>query len=476
MPQTSPLELDHATMQRLGRRVADLVAAHLATLRDRPIRRTLPTEQLATLLASPAPKQGRDFEQLLGYLENQVFPYHQSEPHPGYLAFVQGCPTFPAVMGDWLATGFNFFAGAWAVSPGPNALELLVLEWFRQWLGCPAETGGLLTSGGSAATLTAVIAARHAVVQDDPSRIARLVLYTSEQAHSSVIRAGWIAGVARKQVRLLPVDDQWRLKPDALATAVAEDRRAGLLPLMVVATAGTTNTGAVDPLPALAAYCRDERLWLHADAAYGGFTALASRGKQSLAGIELADSVTLDPHKFLAVPFECGCLLVREVRRLEEAFRIYPEYLKDHEPKAGEVNFADRSEQLTRYARALKVWLGVSYYGTEALGAAITEAIARAEYAEEIVRKSPDLEVMAPARLGILCFRAHPRGWESGEPLDDLNRRVMARVNDGGQYLISSTRLKGAFSLRICTPGFRTTRADIEAVLGQVVAAAQRET
>jgi len=463
-------------MQRLGRRIADLVAAHLATLRDRPIRRILPPEHLAALLASPSPRQGRDFEQLLTYLEHQVFPYHASEPNPGYLAFVQGCPTFPAVMGDWLAAGFNFFSGAWAVSPGPNALELLVLEWFRQWLGCPEGTGGLLTSGGSAATLTAVIAARHAVVGDDPSRIPRLVLYTSEQAHSSVIRAAWIAGVSRKQVRLLPVDDQWRMDPERLFAAIAADRAAGLLPLMVVGTAGTTNTGSVDPLPALARLCAAEQLWLHVDAAYGGFAALAPKGKQSLAGIELADSVTLDPHKFLAVPFECGCLLVREVRRLEEAFRIYPDYLKDHEPKSGEVNFADRGEQLTRYARAIKVWLGVSFYGTEALGAAITEAIARAEYAEQIVRKSPELEVMAPARLGILCFRAHPRGWESGERLDDLNRRVMARVNDGGQYLISSTRLKGEFSLRICTPGFRTTRADIEAVLGQVVAAAQRET
>jgi glutamate/tyrosine decarboxylase-like PLP-dependent enzyme len=475
MPPTSPLELDQATMQRLGRRVADLVAAHLAGLRDQPIRIPLPPDQLSALLASPPPQQGRDFDGLLALLQTRVFPYHQREPHPGYLAFVQGCPTFPAVLGDWLATGFNFFAGAWAVSPGPNALEVLVLDWFRQWLGCPPGTSGLLTSGGSAATLTAVIAARHAVVGEDPSRIPRLVLYTSEQAHSSVIRAAWIAGVSRKQVRLLPVDDQWRMEPGSLSAAIAADRAAGLLPLMVVGTAGTTNTGSVDPLPALARLCAAEQLWLHVDAAYGGFTALTPKGKQSLAGIELADSVTLDPHKFLAVPFECGCLLVRDPRRLEEAFRIYPDYLKDHEPRSGEVNFADRGEQLTRYARAIKVWLGVSYYGTEALGGAIAEAIARAEYAEEIVRKSPELEVMAPARLGILCFRAHPSGWEPGDALDDFNRRVLERVNQGGQYLLSSTRLKGAFSLRICTPGFRTTRADMEAVLAQVVAATRRE-
>lgn len=462
-------------MQRLGHRVADLVADHLATLREQPTRRPLPPELLAALLAASPPQQGRDFEELLDALQRDVFPYHTREPHPGFLAYVPSCSSFPGVLGDWLATGFNFFAGIWAVAPGPNALELLVLEWFRQWLGCPPGTSGLLTSGGSAATLTAVVAARHAAVGGDPSRISRLVLYTSEQAHSSVTRAAWIAGLPRTAVRIIGVDDEWRMRPDRLASAVQDDREAGLLPLMVVAAAGATNTGAVDPLPRIAELCRREGLWLHVDAAYGGFAALAPRTRPALEGIELADSITLDPHKWLFVPFECGCLLVREPRRLEEAFRIVPEYLKDVGATGQEVNFTDRGEQLSRYSRALKVWLTVNYYGTAAIGAAIQAGIERAEYAERLMRRRPGFEIMAPARLGILCFRVRPSGVDDPEALDRVNAAVLDRVNRDARFFLSATRLQGALALRICTPGFRTTTEDMDGVVDQVAQALAEE-
>jgi glutamate/tyrosine decarboxylase-like PLP-dependent enzyme len=467
----SSLDLDLPTMRRLGYRVTDLVANHLASLREQPTNLPLPPETLQALLGSPAPEQGRELEALLATLEAQVLPYHTREPHPGFMAYVQSCSSFPAVLGDWLATGFNFFTGVWSVAPGPNALELLVLQWFRQWLGMPAGTSGLLTTGGSAATLTATIAARHAVAGEDASKISQLTLYTSEQAHSSVIRAAWIAGLSRSLVRLLPVDEAWQLRPDALAAAIADDRARGLLPAMLVAAAGTTNTGAVDPLPALAELCSTQGIWLHVDAAYGGFAVLTPRGQAALEGIGRADSVTLDPHKWLFVPFECGCLLVREPRRLEAAFRIVPEYLRDAEAAGPEVNFTDRGEQLSRYARALKVWLAVSHYGTAAIGEAIEAAIARADYAECLLRAQPGIEILSPARLGILCFRVHPQGLDDPAVLAALNARVLEQVNQGRRYFLSSTRLRGTFSLRLCTPGFRTTRGDIEGVVEVVVKA-----
>ncbi|MDH4045355.1 MAG: aminotransferase class V-fold PLP-dependent enzyme [Gemmatimonadota bacterium] len=467
------LELDHATMQRLGRQVADHVARHLAGLREQRVVKTLSRREAEPLIYTPPPREGADFDALMAFLETRVFPHHTPEPHPGFLAYVQSCATFPAVMGDWLAAGYNFFGGAWAVASGPAMLEVTVLEWFRQWIGMPEGTGGLLTSGGSTANLMALVAARHAVVGDDASRIPRLSVYTSNQMHSSVVRAAWIAGIPRANLRILPVDDSFRMRLPALEQAIHADRAAGFLPVAVVGSAGTTNTGATDPLPEIASLCREHGIWFHVDAAYGGFAALCPRGKAELEGIGLADSVTLDPHKWLYVPFECGSLLAREPRRLLDAFHILPDYLRDLGGSGGEVNFADYGEQLSREARAIKVWTGVSYYGTERLAEEIGASIGRAELAERLVRATPGLEVLAPARLAIFCFRAHPARLDEPAALDALNQRVLERVNADGHFFISTTRIRGALALRICACGWRTTDADIERLVGEVRQAAE---
>jgi glutamate/tyrosine decarboxylase-like PLP-dependent enzyme len=455
----SPLDLDLETMRRLGYRVSDIVAEHLASVRDEPVIASLPRRDLGRSLARAAPSEGKDFESIVSTLEESVFPYHAREPHPGFLAYIPSCPTFPAVLGDWIASGFNFFAGVWPVAAGPNELELVVLDWFREWMGMPDGSGGILTTGGSAATLTAVVAARHAAIEAGGD-ISRLTVYTSAQAHSSVIRAAWIAGIPRENVRTVDMDDGFRMVVSDLQRKVAADDVAGYTPFLVVASAGTTNTGAVDPLHEIADFCVGEKLWLHVDAAYAGFSVLTEEGKKLLSGIERADSLTLDPHKWLFVPFECGCLMVRDTSALASAFRIMPEYLKDVEPADEEVNFADRGEQLTRYSRALKIWLSVNYFGTAAIAGAIQESMERARLLEELIRAAPDFEVLSPAQFGIVCFRARPAGLDRAS-LDSLNERINARVVSEGRYLISSTRLEGSFSLRICTAGFRTTMDDI---------------
>ncbi len=467
-------------MQALGRRVADVVAEHLATLRDQ---RVLPTglpDDTRQRLSAPPPEAGTSFDALLGTLQRDVLPYAAREPHPGFMGYVPGCPTFPAVLGDWLAAGYNLFAGVWPIAEGPNALEVTVLEWFRTWVGMPAGTGGLLTNGGSGATLTALVAARHAAVGDEPERLQALTLYTSDQAHSAVLRAAWTAGVPRRNVRVLPTDADFRLSVPALRAAVAADRAAGLVPWVVAASAGTTNTGAVDPLDAIADFCAAEGLWLHADAAYGGFAALTARGAALLSGLGRCDSVALDPHKWLFVPFECGCVLARDPGRLRAAFAVDPDYLRDVTaadapvlPFAEQrVNFADYGPQLTRQSRALKIWLGVRYFGVAALRAEMDRAIDLAAYAEELVRAEDVLEVLSPAQLGIVCFRVRPPGTPDAAALDRLNDRVNAAVNADGRFLISSTRLRGSLALRMCVPGFRTTAADVRGVLGAVLDAA----
>ena len=460
-------------MRRLGHLVADTVANHLATLRDQPAYATLGPEAASRLIDPAAPAHGTDFETLLSTLRERVFPHAAREPHPGFIAYVPSCPTFPAVLGDWLATGFNFFAGVWPVAAGPNEIEVIVLEWFRQWLGMPQGTGGLLTSGGSGANLTAMIAARHHVTQGDASAIARLVVYSSDQAHSSVTRAAWLAGVPREQVRAIATDESYCLRIDALRDAITRDRTAGLLPLMVVANAGTTNTGSVDPLHDVADLCERERVWMHIDAAYGGFAVLTGDGKRALSGIERADSVTLDPHKWLFVPFECGSLLARDPRRLKAAFQIFPEYLADAHSGHEAVNFADYGEQLTRYSRAIKVWMSVRYFGTDAIRDAIDRGVELARRLEQRVRETPGLEVVSPAQFGIVCFRVRPDGTGEGAALDALNERVLARVVGEGRYFISSTRLRGAFSLRACILGYRTVEEDVDGLVRTVAAAAR---
>ena len=452
-------------MQRMGRQVADVVAEHLASLRDQPAFATLDRASARALLDRQPPEQGRPFEDVLRAFTSRIAPHHAREPHPRFLGYIPSCPTFPAIMGDWLATGFNFFAGVWPVAAAPNEVELTVLEWFRRWMGMPEGTGGVLTSGGSAATVTAVIAARHAALKADGRDITRLVAYGSDQAHSSFARAAWIAGIPRENVRAIASDGEFRMRTEALREAVRADRRAGLLPFLVCATAGATNTGAVDPLHEVADACAELGLWLHIDAAYAGFGVLTARGRALLDGIGRADSLTLDPHKWLYVPFECGCLLARDPRTLSAAFSVQPEYLRDVQGPDAEVNFADYGEQLTRYSRALKVWFSVSHLGTAAIAAEQDRAMSLAEEVEQIVRDAPDVEVLTRAQFGIICFRVHPPDMDDAAALDALNDEVNRRVNRSGFVLMSSTRLRGALSLRLCIPGYRTTSQDVRAVL-----------
>jgi len=470
MTHPASLDLDQATMQRIAHQVGDFVAQHLGTLREQPAFRTLDrrgARALFTDLATEAPTSGTPFETLLDDFRERIVPHHAREPHPRFLGYIPSCPTFPAVMGDWLATGFNFFSGVWSVAAAPNEVELTVLEWFRRWMRMPDGSRGLLTSGGSAATVTAVVAARHAAV-GDTGDLSRLTVYCSDQAHSSVAKAAWIAGITRAHVRAVPSDDAFRIRVDALRDMVADDRRAGMHPFLLCATAGATNTGAVDPLHELADLAATESLWLHTDSAYAGFSVLTDRGRKLLDGIGRADSLTLDPHKWLYVPFECGCLLVKDPSKLESAFSVHPEYLQDVRVRDAEVNFSDYGEQLSRYARALKVWFSVRYFGTAAIAAAQDGAMALAELAERIVRDAPELEVLTPAQFGIICFRVHPRGEEDEARLNELNERVNERVNRSGFVLMSSTRLRGALSLRLCIPGYRTREQDVRDVLGMV--------
>ncbi|MDX1673237.1 MAG: aminotransferase class I/II-fold pyridoxal phosphate-dependent enzyme [Longimicrobiales bacterium] len=472
---TEGLELSAATMRAMGYGVVDRLVDRIVGLDEQPAWRGATREEMRSRLDGLGQELGvpledglvgaggdspEGFEALLDLLAEQVTPYRGNVDHPRFFAFVPSCPTWPGILGELMAAGLNAFQGTWLESAGPSALELEVLGWFRAWLEYPPESAGLLMSGGSAANLTALVTAREDRLGADWRDG---VIYASEETHSSVFRAARILGFHADRIRTVPHDRGFRLRPAALAEAVAEDRSRGLRPFLVVANGGATSTGAVDPLPALTELAREENLWLHVDAAYGGFAILTDRGRTALTGIGDADSVTLDPHKWLYQPFEAGCLMVRDGRKLEDAFHILPDYLQDTEVSRGsvpddtEVNFADRGLQLTRSWRALKVWLTVRYWGIARIRAAIDRCIDLAERAEARIRESDTLELLTPAALGIVCFKG-PGGEEA-----DVRR--VQRLSDSGVGMISSTRVRGEYALRLCILGHRSGWEDVVAVI-----------
>jgi aromatic-L-amino-acid/L-tryptophan decarboxylase len=488
----SPLQLTPAQMRELGYRVIDALVDRYTALDGGPAWQGTSREALDAALREPAPEEGRGFEAALDRLLRDVLPWTARIDHPRFMAFVPGVATWPAVLGDLVATGSGIFQGTWLAAAGPSALELTVLDWFRDWLGLPGGTEGLLVSGGSVANLTALACARLTRFRDhDP----RAVVYCSTEAHSSVFRAARILGFAPDRIRAVPVDAEHRMDAAALRALAAADAEAGLAPFMAVATAGTTSTGAVDPLPQVAAACTDFGMWMHVDAAYGGFAVLTDRGRAALRGIHLADSVTLDPHKWLYQPFEAGCLLVRNGGLLQQAFHILPPYLQDTalvgpddaqpEQARAPVNFADRGIQLTRAARGFKLWLSLQTFGTAAYRQAIDGCLDLALHAEAAIRASAELELLTPARLGIVCFRR--RGGVGGvgdaggvcnegnesDAGDRLNRSVVEALRRNGLGMISSTTVDGRFALRLCILNYRTTAADVEAVLQWISACGQ---
>jgi glutamate/tyrosine decarboxylase-like PLP-dependent enzyme len=391
-----------------------------------------------------------------------VLPFSGLCDHPRFFAYIPGSGTWPAALADLIASACNIDTSFWREATGLSQLELTVLDWFKEWIGYPAQASGVLVSGGSAANMTALACAREALLGPMSDRV---VAYVSDQAHSSMARAARILGFRPQQVRVLPADRHLRMRPASLVAAMDADVRSGLQPLFVGAAAGSTNTGAVDPLPELAGICRERGVWFHVDAAYGGFAALTERGKRLLAGMELADSVTLDPHKWLYQPFECGCLLVREGSLLRAAFEIVPEYLKDAHVVSREVNFSNLGMQLTRMSRALKVWMSLRYFGADAFRAAIDRAMDLARLAQERIEASTELELVTPATLSVVTFRRRFDGVEGEDQVEWLNAEVIRRLAESGDGLVSSTHLRGRYAIRLCVLNHATTADDVHRVL-----------
>ncbi len=453
MPRLSGerLELSADEMREAGYRVVDCIVEHLATLGAQRVGTKADARRPPAFPMGAAPESPAPFEEVLTLVERHVLPYTMHVNHPRFFAYVPGPGNFVGALADALASGFNVFAGTWISGSGPQTIERETVGWLRDWCGFPASSGGLFVSGGSMANLTALAVAREARLGAGEPR-ARV--YVSSQAHSSLAKALRVLGFAPSQIVRIEAGDDFRLPVAALEARVTSDRAAGLLPFCVVASAGTTNTGAVDDLASIARLCRAEELWFHVDGAYGAAAVLTDRGKRLLAGIESADSLSFDPHKWLFQPFECGCVLVREQRLLEEAFRVRADYLKDTQRRTEEWNYADQGIQLTRGFRALKLWMSVRTFGVAAFRAAIERGFALAEFAAEEIARRDGWEIVSGPWMGIVCFRVARGGGE-------LHERVVDELVADGTALATTTTLAGRTVLRMCTINPRTTEDDV---------------
>lgn len=440
-------------MRRLGYWVVDRVVEHYETRDAGPCTRMGDALELQSLIGGPVPQDPGDPSVALEALVEVVLSHMQHGDHPRYFARVPGPSSFAGVLGDWLGTGFNALASSWGGGSGPATVELVVLDWIRTLLGMPAGTEGVILSGGSLSNMTALAAARAACGAG--------VAYLSDQTHASVRRGLEALGFAPDEIRSLPTDERFRLTAEVLAEAVRHDRVLGRRPRFVIATAGTTNTGAVDELDGIAAVCASERLWFHIDGAYGAPAAFCDAGRAALVGLERADSLVLDPHKWLFTPYDAGVLLVRHPGTLERAFSMRPEYLADVRSDSGEVSFGDRSLELSRRPRALKLWMMFRTYGARRISAAIERGITLAQRAQAMLESDPRWLCVTPAQLGIVTF-TQP-GWDAQE-----HAARAAALTADGFATITSTTLSGRPVLRLCTINPLTTEADIAGTLARL--------
>jgi aromatic-L-amino-acid/L-tryptophan decarboxylase len=453
------LQLSREEMRDLGYQIVDMIIDHVESVPDKFATRTNNRPQLEAILREPLPEHATPYQDVLQSIQDHVFSNMMHQDHPRYFAFISGPGNYVSAMADALAAGFNVFAGTWMEASGPAMIEIMAVDWLRQMVGFPESAGGLFVSGGSQANLHALSVARHVKLDD---KLDDAIVYFSDQAHSSIERGLRVLGFQREQIYKIHSTENYQIDLTDLRRAVAEHRAKGLRPFCVIANVGGTNTGVIDPLDELADFCKEENLWLHGDAAYGGAVALSRRKAHLLKGVDRLDSITIDPHKWLFQPFECGCVIVRNRRYLRDTFRLVPEYLKDidRQPEE-EVNFFDYGVQLSRGFRALKVWMSLKVFGVEAFRQAVDWGIELAEFAERTLRNTPNWEITSPAWIGIVSFRYYRDDALTPEEEDEINQLIVDQMTKEGYAFVSTTILKERKVVRMCIINPRTTQEDI---------------
>jgi aromatic-L-amino-acid/L-tryptophan decarboxylase len=470
MPSTEPLLDSASTLGDLptselvthGRAALDWIARYL----DHPERvsvlsRVVPGEIREMLPTSP-PEHGEPLGDILRDFERQIVPGITHWNHPGFFGYFATSSSAPGIIGEMLVAALDVKAMLWRTSPAATELEQVTTDWLRQMLGLPGGWFGFLNDTASISSMLALAAAREAKPELDirargmagRADLPRLRVYTSAHAHSSIDKAALALGLGLDNVVHIDVDADFRMRPAALAAAIADDNARGCLPLACVATVGTTSVTSIDPVPAIAEICRRERIWLHVDGAYGGIAAIVPEMRNVLAGVEHADSLVVNPHKWLFTPFDCSAFFTTKPDVLERAFSLVHEYLVTPE-RDSVIDFMNYGVQLGRRFRALKLWMVIRGFGTAGLAARIRTHCALARELADWVRAEPEWEVVAPVPFSLVCFRYAPSGVHE-EVLNEMNAQILAKVNASGEVFLSHTKLDGRYVLRMAVGNIRT--------------------
>jgi len=465
--------LNPEQFRALGYRAIDMIAEQLADLTDGPTRRPVPLDIRHGLEDQPIPQTGADPFDLLDRVQNEILAYPMGNPSPRFFAWVNSTPTPIGILGDLFAAAMS--PSAAGGDQAATYVERAALTWVKDMLGFPQEAQGLFVSGGSKANLTCLAVMRH-VMSDGKVRHegmmaqdAPMIVYTSAHGHSCIEKTVSALGIGSQNLRIIPVDSQYRMDIPKLREAIAADRAAGLHPVCVAASAGTTNTGAIDLLDEIADLCEAEKMWFHIDGAYGGFGILAEQTEGLYKGMNRADSIAVDPHKWLYIPVECGCAIVRHADAMRATFSLVPAYLQEDR---AEPWFSEYGLQQTRGFRALKVWLSIQHYGLDGYRKMITQDINTAYDLRRKLFTRSDFEVVTAGPLSVTCFRYVPAG-VTEDMLDDLQRQIVAWTNASARAFITSTMIDGKVVVRACHVNFRTTSEDLDVLLDTLTEAGQ---
>jgi aromatic-L-amino-acid decarboxylase len=469
--------IDHSpeTFRALGYQAIDMIVERLTAQAELPVRQPVPAETRERLMHSPLPTEGTDPADLMNILAELVLPYPMGNSSPRFFAWVNSPPAPMAILAELIAAAQNP-----SVAGGDHSatyIEHGVLNWIKEIFGFPVDAGALLTSGGSVANLIPLGVMRHVKAEGDvratgfQGESAPMVIYTSTQGHSCIQKAVELLGFGSDSLRKIPVDADYCMDVKALEAQIAADRAAGLRPACVAANAGTVNTGAIDPLDALADLCEREGLWFHVDGAYGGFGILAEQTTGLYRGIERADSLAIDPHKWLYLPVECGCCIVRDTQAMRNAYSLTPPYLRDDRVLPW---FSEFGIQQTRGFKALKLWMTMQQIGLDGYRELISRDIALAQKLQEKIRGRSDFELVTTGPLSVTCFLYRPQNVEAGADVEALNRKLIPLVQAEGQVFITGTELEGRFALRACIVNFRTSEADLDLLLDVIADTGRR--